>query len=888
MNKFKVLLLVIFLKGNFVNAQDGGRLLKDINPRTNDGNHYGISALGDSLLVFRLSNDLAKLEIHYSDGTFQNTHKYFETPSSSSGIGISPIFKGNVYFSQLEGLNYNIWKTNGTNAGTIKISENTEGFFSKFTIMNDRLLSWWDGGLQYITEGDSLKYYFKGKLFNIYKLDVTLNAIFLVGNYNNNWGLYKINTSDGSIQLIDANSNSFPIKVFNNKLYYFRSPCNLVIYDIVSNQELNVINLNGTDVRDFTVLEGKLLVKVMNNFSSKYYEILSNDTVNLITSLDNVESLVKLKTNKYLFFKNGFSDIWLTNNIFTNAQFVKKIVPRRTNFGVSGSGVIIDSTYIFTASGDYIYRTDGTSSGTYLIDSTSSKDWSLTYPFKNFTKIKDKVFFNGYDFQAGYELLSSNGLNFGHSVLKDFNTTTKSSYPHNFYNINDGKIYFIASDSLYNSKIWVSDGTKSGTKILIDDFISDINAFADGQFIKLKDDYFFTDNYPRRYLYKYDTSLKKTSLILSMAVFQFRQLNEKFYFKVFDGNKTNIYESDGTIAGTIMLLNSDRASDFVIVNQKVFYINDYSTYAELWSFDPSNSSYLKVKTYDKSSSSIQIANSNNSIYITLVNPQNKFELWKSNGTEVGTVLLKTLGYFVGSNASDLFTNSNKIFFFLTYKNESNSFEYEEWVFDEITQVTTLVKNLFGVSNYCNCGGFTYLWGLDRNDYLHTLYKSDGTFEGTQKVLDDNFFGEVRMLSNFRCSDNNLYFSTNSLSSNGYGIYKTDGTITGTNKVITIKSGDVMTNTDFEILNKNKIIFTNYIPTMGSELYEYVINCPNNLVLSNSNALYESYNVSNKISSTQQIAAKSIFIYQAGGSMELNSGFQVNEGGLFVAEMKRCN
>ena len=110
------------------------------------------------------------------------------------------------------------------------------------------------------------------------------------------------------------------------------------------------------------------------------------------------------------------------------------------------------------------------------------------------------------------------------------------------------------------------------------------------------------------------------------------------------------------------------------------------------------------------------------------------DLWKSDGTESGTMLVAN---FEESSTKDMrsITNVNGIIY-LGYLNNG---DYELWKHDSVSGQTVIVKNFDGLSSnadsYAAVGDMLYFFakgsGLDAWD----LWKSDGSPGGTMLVKD---------------------------------------------------------------------------------------------------------------------------------------------------------
>ena len=113
------------------------------------------------------------------------------------------------------------------------------------------------------------------------------------------------------------------------------------------------------------------------------------------------------------------------------------------------------------------------------------------------------------------------------------------------------------------------------------------------------------------------------------------------------------------------------------------------------------------------------------------------ELWKSDGTEAGTVMVKDIYPGTTSGSPEELTVANDILFFQARDN--NNLYYELWKTDGTEVGTVMVKDInVGWSSYpsdlINVGGTLY-FAADDGLNGEELWTSDGTTEGTVLVND---------------------------------------------------------------------------------------------------------------------------------------------------------
>jgi ELWxxDGT repeat protein len=189
---------------------------------------------------------------------------------------------------------------------------------------------------------------------------------------------------------------------------------------------------------------------------------------------------------------------------------------------------------------------------------------------------------------------------------------------------------------------------------------------------------------------------------------------------------------------------------------------------ELWKED--NFNYFKLVKYGFSRATRpgNLTNLNGTLYFTADDGINGNELWKSDGTTEGTVVVKDI--FAGSSGSvhSSLININNTLYFVA---DDGIHGKELWKSDGTTAGTVLVQDIFAgpsgsdLGNLMNLNGTLYFKannGINGSE----LWKSDGTAAGT--ILIDIMPGEMGSNpGNFIISDDTLIFKISGESSKRY-------------------------------------------------------------------------------------------------------------------------
>ena len=276
------------------------------------------------------------------------------------------------------------------------------------------------------------------------------------------------------------------------------------------------------------------------------------------------------------------------------------------------------------------------------------------------------------------------------------------------------------------------------------------------------------------------------------------------YFVANDGIHGNeLWKSDGTLAGTSMVkdINSGSSSSnigaMVKVGNEIFFRADDSANpgswdnSNLWKSDGTEVGTVMVKDTTSSPSYLYDFNG----LLIFKNGYNG-KLWKSDGTNSGTVKLTDI-------TGNYYVEMNNQLYFVGY---DGAYGHELWKSDGTTAGTMMVKDINQIPSTANSPTDTQSsmsgWGQQIYQYQNLLYfeasdgihgselwRSDGTEAGTTMLKDINPGSSDSLYSspNFISVNNLLYFNAND-GINGMELWATDGTYAGTNLVYDINSG----------------------------------------------------------------------------------------------------
>ena len=293
---------------------------------------------------------------------------------------------------------------------------------------------------------------------------------------------------------------------------------------------------------------------------------------------------------------------------------------------------------------------------------------------------------------------------------------------------------------------------------------------------------------------------------VSSSIDSIVEFNGEAYFVADDGlTGSELWKSDGTAAGTVQVADilpgpdGSQPAELTVVGSELFFVaEDDGGELDLWKTHPVAGTTM---VFDADASSVYypqyLTESGGTLFFTaydndLVSPTG-YELWKSDGTTAGTMLVKDINpdQTILSGPREL-TDVNGTLFFTSYQNGYDNLEL--WKSDGTEAGTVMVKDIAIdtsdpmypdplVSSYpyhlTNVNGTLFFAAEDPADGVE-LYKSDGTEAGTVRVKDIDPIGSSYP-DNLVAMGSTLFFTADDGS--GPQLYKSDGTDPGTVPVV---------------------------------------------------------------------------------------------------------
>lgn len=418
-------------------------------------------------------------------------------------------------------------------------------------------------------------------------------------------------------------------------------------------------------------------------------------------------------------------------------------------------------------------------------------------------------------------------------------------------------LYFTADDGVHGTELWKSDGTAAGT-VLVRDIFPGINQSGVQQlFIDYKGHLYFEGNQPSTGNEIWRTvDGPEGAVLLSdacpgacsgggwfepkpMAVFQ-----DKLYTRYYSpavGHE--LWVTDGTEAGTTLVKNinpdgfDSKPHHLTVFQDKLYFVADSANWGrELWVSDGTEAGTRPVKNINPmlffgsagSSEIDALVPGPDALYFWANDQTVGKELWKSDGTEAGTVLVKDIRPGPDNGAPTFIPLSQSIWLGdrLLFIADEGTHGPELWITDGTEAGTMLLKDITPGTAKRDLHFFTVIGDkalFRANDGTHgyELWVTDGTTAGTT-LLRDIRPGSGDGISSIVAAAvfQNLLFFTADDGVHGRELWISDGTEAGTTLLADIRPGAAESvPVRYQVIGNTLFFFAETNAT-GRELWKY--------------------------------------------------------------------
>jgi ELWxxDGT repeat protein len=453
-----------------------------------------------------------------------------------------------------------------------------------------------------------------------------------------------------------------------------------------------------------------------------------------------------------------------------------------------------------------LWKSDGTTSGTVLVTEVPAGYSYLVH----LTNLAEALFFEVSGSTFGGWLWKSDGTPAGTVAVEDIGRIALGSLIESITSLG-GKLLFLASDGA-TSGLFRSDGTGSGTTLVKSVSYQSWQA----ELIPANGLVFFVgrDDAHGFELWKSDGTEAGTGLVKDLLPGppgsypeELTSVNGTLFFALRPPSATELWKSDGTSAGTVMVKRFYRdedgnqiPNDLTNLNGTLFLVADDGSHGpELWKSDGTAAGTVMVKDIRPGAMGSFQASLFPGRTLTRVSATLFFgaddgthgpELWKTDGTPEGTVMVKDIVPGEPGSAPQNLTNVDGTLFFSLYLG-GNSL----WKSDGAEAGTVPVKTLPGAlglpDQFTSVNGALY-FDVDDGMHGHEVWRSDGTEAGTVLLKDinpDTGSSYVQLPSDLTDVNGTLFFAAFD-GVHGRELWKSDGTEEGTVLVRDLNPGTV--------------------------------------------------------------------------------------------------
>jgi ELWxxDGT repeat protein len=804
-----------------------------------------VSAGDQMFLSMRLS---ARMELWISDGTRAGTKPILELPTDQTRIGMHSLtaLRNEVYFFHKDRLqNHELWKSDGTVVGTVRLSvlpgNQTTHYLGPMKEVNGKLFFASDsdqGGAElWVSDGTRegtrlVKDIRPGAVGSSPSEFTNINGTLFFSADDGTAGreLWKSDgTEAGTVRVRDLNvgdSNPKHLTEVNGRLYFSAQ----LRDGVPASERRELFTSDGTS-------QGTFLVK------SLWDPQVGNNP--------NPFSFVNVAGTLYFAANDGTTghELWQTDGTSGGTRLVKDIFPGtqgslrhlendNPDLKMIGVGTAL---YFLPAVGMgqlEVWKSDGTSEGTSRIASSS---------YGKLTNVNGMLYFVGRHTQAGPwpgAIWRSDGASAGTMVASehfhDDSFCVPCGSPRLLTNFG-GSLYFEASDRSI-SGMWKLGQSDLRATLVAGNSVSYLPdpLFAPQSLTNIGNSLYFVqdDGTESSDLWKTDGTLTNTVRIANVPPGN-RGVNpqhlvpigDTIYFSAWEqGFGRELWRTDGTDGGTYRVKDifpgrgdGEVRSLFNLAGTVYFLANDGTHGLELWKTDGTQNGTAMVKDINPGNTHSPFSNLDdprfsefNGELLFLANDgASGIELWRSNGTEAGTVRVKDINPGpAGSHVSRPVNLAGTLFFAAGDGVAGN----ELWRSDGTEAGTWLVKDLltgsqsaFPVALQINAGALYFLASDSWLGYQR-LWKSDGTNAGTVPMhsldMGSGSFAEL----------NGIVYFSGYRSSSDDELWRTDGTEAGTYRLKEIRSGPSGSDIREMVNLAGRLYFTANDGTHGSELW----------------------------------------------------------------------
>lgn len=303
---------------------------------------------------------------------------------------------------------------------------------------------------------------------------------------------------------------------------------------------------------------------------------------------------------------------------------------------------------------------------------------------RDLTQVGNRVFFSANDGVSGQELWVSDGTPAGTHLVKDiFPGADSAIEPLPFrrerrFQEFGGVVFFGANDGVHGGELWRSDGTAAGTR-MVEDFAPGTESSSPRRFARTEQAFYFVGNRGTSVHLLRSTGRPGAISMLERfednVIFRLTPVMSRLFFLVDnDEGEASLWKTDGTAASTLRLrfFHGEYPHDFVALGKQLVFSAGANSGGEpegeeLWTSDGTivGTRLIKdIRPGPEGSAPGALAVLNGRVFFAADNGGGMGrELWVTDGTALGTRLLKDLERGPGSSSPEGLTSLQGALFF---------------------------------------------------------------------------------------------------------------------------------------------------------------------------------------------------------------------------------
>lgn len=494
---------------------------------------------------------------------------------------------------------------------------------------------------------------------------------------------------------------------------------------------------------------------------------------------------------------NG-SEPWISDGSASGTVMLKDLNPGAgsslaTFF--SGAG----GTFYFRATdgtrGFEVWKTDGTGAGTTLLKDITAGAGSTT--LQGLWASPGRVRFAAMNATGGYSLWESNGSEAGTRRVAAFMAGTADSYPGSLVKVGN-TVFFTAFTPATGHELWKTDGTTAGTS-LVKDIVPGTADSSISELTASGTTLFFTAYTAAagRELWKSDGTAAGTVMVKDIWQGDgdgdpagLVAMNGYVYFAA-NASSTGreLWRSDGTSAGTTLVADLVSGTGMGVGPENLTTAggNLFFTSASTNRLYRSNGTQAGTWIFPDVTSVSGLRSVGNTLYFAGSNGTHGVELWKSDGTLSGTSMVRDIEPGAPSSSPNLVAAAGDNLYFVRTTINSNPNHHELWRSNGTQAGTSLVKTISSAYIDCSAMGNILFFGDNDASAGYEPWRTDGTVAGTFRVKDIWPGMASADPQKFLADGSRTYFSAND-GVNGTELWVTDGTPAGTFMAANLAAG----------------------------------------------------------------------------------------------------